>query len=481
MMPGELNELIDRIVDGKAETQTIELKAAVHGCPKKLYDTLSAFSNQDDGGIIIFGIDEEAGFAEAGVYDAHDLQKHVAEQCQQMDPPVRAVFTIAERNGKYFVSAEIPGIDAADRPCFYKGSGRLQGSYIRVGDADERMTEYEIYTYEAFRKKLHDETRILDTDLSVIDEAALDGYLVLLKKDKPNLQRQDTDQIKQIMDLVKDGKPTMLTALLFGIYPQALFPQLSIIATVVPGENMGETGSSGERFTDNKRIEGTLPQMINEAVAFVMRNMKQQTLIHETDKGVVREDIYEYPVTAVREAIINSAIHRDYSIHTENMPISLTMYSDRLIIENPGGLYGRISIDNIGKTRPDTRNPRIAVAMEVLGMTENRYSGIPTMYRELKNAGLPAPEFKNERGFFSVCFRKRIETDAQPNNIEKKIISFCSEYRTKEEIAAYLGLASSGYVNSRYILPLVESGKLKTEKPGIRSHNQRYISNIKIT
>lgn len=59
----------------KTETQTIELKTANKGCPTRLFDTLSSFSNQDEGGIIIFGIDEDDDYAVKGVYDPQDLQK----------------------------------------------------------------------------------------------------------------------------------------------------------------------------------------------------------------------------------------------------------------------------------------------------------------------------------------------------------------------------------------------------------------------
>lgn len=476
MMPDELKKLIEQVSRERFETQNIELKAAEKGCPEKLYDTLSSFSNQDGGGIIIFGINEGKDFAMTGVYDVQDLQKHVTEQCNQMEPKVRAIFTVAEKNGKQFVAAEIPGIDVNERPCFYSGKGRLRGSYRRVGDADEPMTEYEIYSYEAFRKKYEDDIRTANADRTVLDEAAVGMFLALLKKDKPNLQMLSDKQIETLMGLIKDEKPTVYAVLIFGIYPQAVYPQLSIIATVVPGEEMGETGTDGERFADNKRIEGTLPQMIDEAVAFVMRNMKQKTIITETEIGIRRKDVYEYPVTAVREAVINAVIHRDYSIHTEGMPITLTMYSDRLVIENPGGLYGRLSIDGLGKVQPDTRNPKIAVAMELLGMTENRYSGIPTIYREMKNAGLPEPIFSDRRGCFSVCFMKKKTMEKTTDSREEKLLAFCTEYRTKEEIAGFLGIATADYAVKKYIQPLIAQGLLKTEKPGKRSHNQRYIA-----
>lgn len=130
----------------------LEIKSAANGCPRNLFDTLSSFSNQDDGGTIIFGIDESQNFKEVGVYDSHDLQKKITEQCLQMEPAVRPLLTIVEKEEKYFVSAEIPGIDISQRPVFYKGKGRLKGTYVRIDDSDEPMIEYEIYSYEAYRK-----------------------------------------------------------------------------------------------------------------------------------------------------------------------------------------------------------------------------------------------------------------------------------------------------------------------------------------
>ena len=77
MLNIELNDLIKQIITTQAESQTIEVKAAHGGTPKRLYDTLSSFSNQDGGGIIVFGLDETQNFKPVGVYDLQDLQKKV--------------------------------------------------------------------------------------------------------------------------------------------------------------------------------------------------------------------------------------------------------------------------------------------------------------------------------------------------------------------------------------------------------------------
>lgn len=102
----------------------------------------------------MFGLDENRGFEAVGVYNVQDLQKKVAEQCKQMGPAIRPVFTALKYNNVNIVSAEIPSVDVAERPCYYTGAGRTKGPYIRVGDADEPMTDYEIYSYEAFRKNI---------------------------------------------------------------------------------------------------------------------------------------------------------------------------------------------------------------------------------------------------------------------------------------------------------------------------------------
>lgn len=84
----DLRKLVDKIQRLQCKMQTIELKSANKGCPTRLYDTLSSFANQDEGGVIVFGIDEGKGFEVVGVYDAQDLQKKVTEQCNQMSPCV---------------------------------------------------------------------------------------------------------------------------------------------------------------------------------------------------------------------------------------------------------------------------------------------------------------------------------------------------------------------------------------------------------
>lgn len=471
MLEEELEKLAIRVTIQKAESQTIELKSAHQGCPTRLYDSLSSFSNQNEGGVILFGIDEKDDFSIKGVYDAQDLQKKVAEQCKQMEPPVRALFTVCDIDGKKIVSAEIPGVDVDLRPVFYKGVGRIKGSYIRVGESDEPMSEYEIYSYEAFRKRIRDELRTVDDEkFSLINNERISHYLNEVKKEKDNLAKSvSDDDILELMGITKGGRPTLAGLMCFSIYPQAYYPQLCITAVALPGTEQGISGINDERFIDNKRITGSIPEMLDSAVDFVRRNSRNITII---DSNGRRIDKPEYPVKAVREAILNALVHRDYSSYTENIPVRIEMYRDRLEIINSGGLYGNISINELGQVRPDTRNPALANILEVLHYTENRYSGIPTIMNEFASNNFPMPVFSVKHGDFKVVMRNIFYSDNI--SIEEAVIDFCSKPRSRDEIVSFVG-KSKNYVSSKIIIPLTKKGALKLtipEKP--KSSAQKY-------
>ncbi len=475
MLEEELVQLVKRITSEKCEKQHIEIKKAEGGTPLKLYDTLSSFSNQIGGGIIIFGIDEDSGYKVTGVYDANDLQKKVMEQSLQMETAVRPLFTVARIENKMIVSAEISECDIYNKPCFYKGAGRLRGSYIRVGDSDQHMTEYEIYSYEAFKRRIHDELRTVDrAKIENLSKDNVTEYLIKLRRQKQNLVNLDDGRLLETQGICQEGLPTLAGLMLFGEYPQEFFPQLSVTAMVVQGKDIGELGNEGERFVDNKRIEGTIPQMLDGTLAFVRRNMKMKTII--TEDGV-RADKPEYPVKAVREIILNSLIHRDYSMHTDRSPIRLVMYEDRLELENPGGLYGRITIDDLGKVSADTRNPYTAGALEIMIDTENRFSGIPTVRAELKKAGMPDPVFIDRRGIFKVILYKKTAAESKDVNMEQEILDFCIIPRSREELAGRFGFEAPTYFIKTYIQPLIEDGKVKMTLPDKpKSKFQKYYS-----
>lgn len=482
MTTEELLDLLEYVQKMKCETQTLELKKAKGGCPE-IYDTLSSFSNQSAGGTILFGIDESKDFEETGVQDAQKLQKSIVEKCDQMEPAVRPILTCVEKDGKLFVSAEVSGLDVVDRPCFYKRKGQTFGSYVRVGDADKTMTEQELYNYLAFRQKYEDDIRILQkVPESAIDAGLVQNYLQEFRREKKSTGNLTDEEIIDMMSILKNGHPSLTSLFMFGKYPQAYVPNLCINAVVVPGTELGDTGEYEERFIDSERIEGKIYEMLDEAEAFVRRNEKLRIIIDKDGKRIDRE---EYPARAVREVILNALEHRDYSQYSEGKPILIRMFKDRLEVHSPGGLFGRMEVQDLGKKQPDSRNPHLVSMMELLGITENRYSGIPTIRKELEKAGLPEPEFRDERGSFVVTFynndgrsyREAVEEHSAGRNVSKEaILKFCQTPRTRAELNDFLGLSSTTYGFNRYIKPLISSGDLLLafpNNPGTKKQTYR--------
>lgn len=479
MLTDELIELAESVRTHRAEGQSLEVKAAHVDCPKRLYDTLSSFSNQDGGGTLLFGLDESKDFEVVGVYDVQSLQKKVTEQCNQMEPPVRAVFTFAEIDRKPVCSAEIPGIDLSERPCYYKGAGRMKGSYIRVGDADLPMTDYELYSYEAFRKHVHDDERPIErASVDMLDVDKIRNYILGKRLERPGFAKLSEETAMEMLNITRAGVPTLAGIMNFGIYPQGYMPQLCITAIVVPGTEIGMLAEDDSRFLDNKRIEGTISDMVEEAMTFCRRNMKVKTII-DAESGK-RIDRTEYPMKALREAILNAVIHRDYSHYTEGTPIQLDFFSNRVEIHSPGSLYGRMTVEQLGYAKPDLRNPGLAVMAEALTKAENRYSGIPTIRREMAEYHLPEPEFEDRRNEFVVTLYNNAQVTEQATDKaddEPDLVSFCSQPRTRREIADYLGIKTVAFAVKRYVDPLIEEGRLRMtipDKP--KSRKQQFVA-----
>jgi len=475
MQENELISLVRRLQKTKCETQTLEVKRAEKGAPERLYDTLSSFSNQDEGGVILFGFDEKNNFAQVDIYNPQALIVSIEEQCKQMTPVVRPQITAYEIDNKKVVVVEVPGVDISERPVFYNGKGKVSGSYIRVGQADEQMSAYEVYAFEAFRKQIQDDVRLVNgKSTKDLDEIKLQKFLLLAKENKPRLAAIPDDEILELLGITQGGVLTLAGLIALGKYPQSVFPRLSLTAVVVPGTEYGETGIDGERFLANKRIEGTIDEMLDEALLFVARTMRVKTIINKEGK---RADKDELPLKAVREAVLNALMHRDYSINTEGIPVQIRMFFDRIEIISPGGLFGRVSLNSLGKVQPDTRNRTLSTILEVLGLSENRYSGIPTIRRECAIYHLPEPKFGVVRGEFTVTiYNDQAKIEKENVTVEDKLIEFCKTPRSREEIVKFLGMTQY-YAFRTYIDPLIAENRLQLTLPNVpRSKNQRYVS-----
>ena len=154
----EVIKAIEYLRKYKTETDRIEAKSANGGFPKKCYDTFSSFSNKY-GGMIIFGINEENNFSTEGVYDVKDLQKQISNLCtDSMEPSIRPDILPLEFENKNIVAVKIEEISQNRKPCYYKPKGIKSGSYTRVGDKDDNMTDYELYAIQSYKEHVFEDT-----------------------------------------------------------------------------------------------------------------------------------------------------------------------------------------------------------------------------------------------------------------------------------------------------------------------------------
>lgn len=353
------------------------------------------------------------------VYDVNDLQKQITALCTNLiEPKIRPEFLAVTYNGKKLLAVKINEIPQKKKPCYYKNVGIKKGSYIRIGDSDEPMTDYEIYSLQSYSEGVEEDLRpIKRAEIEDLNEEKIEKYLTNIKTKKPNLSKFSDEKILKLNGIIENStgkiRPTLAGMMVFGEYPQAFLPQLFIACIVVPGRKIGDIGELGQRFDDNERVEGTLEEMLEGALNFVRRNIGVMVIIDDNGK---RKDVPAYPMKALREAIANALIHRDYSQNTEGAYIYLRIFDDRIEILNPGDLYGNNRIENLGTDNmlEVRNNTMIRLLEESTDMVENRHTGIATMRSEMQRRKLPEPEFETLRGTFKVTFRnERIDRSGQ--------------------------------------------------------------------
>ena len=500
-------KLIQELNEKQTETICIEAKTAKDGKPEKYYDTVSSFSNTI-GGTILFGVQEnktknKTEFIPVGVFDTNELQKHITNLCStEFIPVVRPRISVVDIHGKNIVAVEIDMLNQINKPCYYKPKGLHNGSYIRVGDRDDHMTEYEIYKCISYKDNVEDDLRaVTRATIEDLDQNLLDKFIERYTEGRPNFSKYSRERIllkAGILTKVEDKIfPTVAGVLVFGEYPQEFFPQWFVAAIVVPGFEIAKLGKVGERFIDNKRIEGNISQMYNATIGFLKRNMKIGMRLNPNTG--LREDLPEYPIDALREAISNLLLHRDLSQYKESVYSKVIVYKDRIVFRNVGSLYGNNTIENIKNSEynVEVRNETLVRLIETLGgVIENRHTGIKTMIDEMKQANLPEPIFNNEREDFVVTFyngefpklypeelekyKKEQEKTYEKTyeNVEEKILEFCIEAKSAKEIAEHCGYKGIDRFKRNYLKPLLENGKIIMtipDKP--KSKNQKYIVN----
>ncbi|GGP43779.1 hypothetical protein GCM10010185_14340 [Saccharothrix coeruleofusca] len=414
MLDSELAEIVENLRVLGADVADIEVKRAERKLPASVRETLSAFANTR-GGVLILGLDEATGFAATGVQEAAKVAADLASWCStEMEPPLRPLINVHSFEGVDLVVAEIAELEAAIKPCFYRGAGITQGSYVRVGDGDRKLSSYEVQMLLTKRGQPRDDLEpVPGTSVQDLDRRLVAELLARLRVSRPYAfsELDETTALRRARVLVQDGSGELVVSLggllALGTYPQEHFPQLMLSFVHYPTVD-GADVVSGQRFLDNVMLEGPIPVIVRDTLAALRRNMSRRAVVI----GAGRQDVWEYPETALREAIVNALVHRDLSSASRGAQVQVEMYPDRLVVRNPGGLYGPVTVDQLGdEAVSSARNSMLIQVLEdvpVPGGTrtvcENRGSGIRTMVKALREARMSAPEFVDRISYFSVTF-----------------------------------------------------------------------------
>lgn len=439
----EITNLIEQMRKLGRDSQNCEVKSALNGTPKNLAETFSAFSNKD-GGTIILGLCEERGFKPESGFRAEAIYSDMLQFGDKLCPTVRPDVHIVPFEGTKLVVVLIHPIPLSERPCYVRTQGTYGGSYIRTGDGDRRLTEYEISRMLEGRVQPRHDVRVIEEgSLADLDEKLVSSFVRRQKELAPRgFETLSTEEIlvkmRAIAPTDQGMKPTLAGLLALGRYPQQYFPRLCITCTLYPGTDKEDktvgTDAVQYRYLDTKRIVGSIPDMVSDTLDFVRKNMRVAARV----EGAKRYEEPDYPLIAVREAIANALQHRDYSVQGAASQVQVNMYADRLEILNPGGLYSVATVDSIlSSGLSASRNEFLSQILESTVLpdgtfvVENRGTGMKVIQHAMQEAKKPKPRFDINVAFFKIIFdkvsRAEVKTPSKWKDVPTELIAALSD------------------------------------------------------
>lgn len=402
MEPQELSDLIDDLRDEGSDLADVEVKRAREAFPTSIAPTLSAFGNTPGGGILILGLDERSGFSSTGVYDVAACKQALGNAARTaVDPALRIELESHEFEGAPLVVARVHELDASHKPCRVTASKK---AYLRSYDGDHALSELEVQAFIANRSRPQfDEEPVESATMHDLDPDLIQAYLRTCRANPGPLAAMSDDQILQKTGVVdRRGVPSTAGILAMGTYPQEFFPNFVIQASVLARDS----DPTGTRAVDPRKLEGPIPMMLDEAVGWVERNTSRRVIFGADGHG---RDVPQFPREAIRELVANALVHRDLAGYAMSIPVTMRLEPTRLVLSNQGGLFG-ITTARLGSMDPNHvhRNSRLVRICQNVRMKDGRTviealaTGIPTVIRSLKEAGMTPPKFLDQGIRFTV-------------------------------------------------------------------------------
>ena len=464
------------------ESRRLEFKEVL---PKgdQLVKTVIAFAN-GAGGKIVLGVKNEpkeiVGVPEDKLFTLEErISSLIFDKCV---PTIIPEIYIQAVQGKNLLVVEIfPG---SQKPYYLKPKGKHKGAYIRIGSSN-RLASHEILeTLERQRRKLSfDALPAYDISPKEID---LDRF----KKDyrKISDRKLQDSHLKNMGLFVSEHDQfwPANAAVLLSDSParKRLFPYAKIECARFKGMNT-------KVFLDQASIDEPIYAAVEPCLAFIKKNIALGSRIGE----VFREDRWEYPLEAVREALANAIIHRDYSILGSDIKVAI--FDDMLEITSPGPLPDTLLLEELGTGRSEIRNRVLAPIFKDLKLIEAWGTGIQRMRNELSSY----PEIElilREAGYaFQVQFRKKensirkalpisgtstgqvpdkYRTSFSPAPDMLKLLEFCKVERSVKDMMHFIKLKHRETFLNNYLRPLMEKSLVMMTIPNKpKSPKQKYL------
>lgn len=386
----QLAEVLELLRQDGNDLWDVEVKRASGGVPD-VKETLCAFANMPEGGTILFGL-AEPDFAAAGVEDPAILQQKVASQARQaVRPEVNVEFGRAIIDGKTVVIANVQPLLSHLRPCALRSTGR---AYLRFADGDYPLSDAEVEQILARRERpRHDGIAVDDTSESDLDQDLKARFTDAVRSSSRRLADASIEDILRFKRIIEPVGSRLTVAGLYalGAYPQQFLPSLSLTAVLKPTDE-----STGIRNVDRRSFDGPLPVILDDAVDWVLRNVRTSIRFGPDGHG---RDVSELPAVAVRELVSNALVHRDLSQHTSGKDVQLTIDADQLVITNPGGLWGLTAGQlGLGNEKSAVNEFLYEIAQHVrtpqgVRVIEGEGGGLREVRRALRQAGMAEPRF----------------------------------------------------------------------------------------
>ena len=396
------------------ESKNVEFKREIPSKHEKFLKDVVAFSNST-GGQIIVGVEDETcivyGIGEQSPFKLSDsISNMISDACTPQIEPDISIQTIEEKT--VLVIDVSPG---KFRPYYLANKGKETTSYIRINGtsrpADARkLQELELegqnISYDSLQDigREYDENKALEL-CKTMKRIALEACET--EEEKTSIKDMTLEKLEDFGLLCKVGRdryPTHAFDLLTDNHNKAAKIQCALFK-----------GTSRDIFIDKKEFTGPIQDQIEEAYQFVLRHINTGANIER----LFRTDIYELPISAVRETIANAVLHRSY---LDRSCVQVCIYDDRLEVSSPGMLYGGLDIETVKTGKSTCRNEAIAEAFHYMHIVEAWGTGIPRIIKRCDEYNLPVPLFEEfGDGFKVTLFRKVSSAPEKVSSAPEKV------------------------------------------------------------